>query len=66
MFRYARIYIRALNAEGVHLVQKIRDVFVRQLKAVSLEPKAEEQLFLNNALLESGHAVRYDGGAKEE
>jgi micrococcal nuclease len=23
-------------------------------------------LFLNNALLESGHAVRYDGGAKEE
>ena len=22
--------------------------------------------FLNNALLESGHAIRYDGGAKEE
>ena len=44
----------------------LADVFVRQLKAASLEPKVEEELFLNNALLEHGYAVRYDGGAKEE
>jgi hypothetical protein len=26
----------------------------------------EAPVFLNNALLENGHAVRYNGGAKEE
>lgn len=30
------------------------------------EASAKEATFLNNALLEAGHAVRYDGGAKEE
>jgi endonuclease YncB( thermonuclease family) len=48
----------------------LADVFLRpavsdKLKAKSLEPKAE--VFLNNALLENGHAVRYDGeGPKAE
>jgi hypothetical protein len=32
-----------------------------KLKAFSLEPTAE-----GSALLESRHAIRYDGGAKEE
>ncbi len=42
----------------------LADVFLRpaaseKLEAENLEPKTE--IFLNNALLENGHAVRYDG-----
>lgn len=58
----------------------LADVFVGQtgsteLGAESSTPAADSNsslvtshssLFLNNALLEAGHAVRYDGGTKEE
>ena len=31
-----------------------------------VQPVILAEIFLNNALLEAGHAVRYDGGAKED
>ncbi|HWA86900.1 MAG TPA: DUF1016 N-terminal domain-containing protein [Opitutus sp.] len=37
-----------------------------QLSTLKSQPGADSiAVFLNNALLESGHAIRYDGGAKE-
>jgi endonuclease YncB( thermonuclease family) len=52
----------------------LADVFVGELGARSSEPgdrisgaqPGAAPTFLNNALLEAGHAIRYDGGAKEE
>jgi endonuclease YncB( thermonuclease family) len=65
--RAAKLFVEGLIKAGDEVVvgttkpdkydRYLADVFVGQ-------PKAE--LFLNNALLEAGHAVRYDGGAKEE
>lgn len=45
----------------------LADVFIGRSQAESSERRADGAwLFLNNALLQNGHAVRYDGGAKEE
>ncbi len=52
----------------------LADVFIGESRDVAglVEPgpgsttPATTEIFLNNALLESGHAIRYDGGAKEE
>jgi endonuclease YncB( thermonuclease family) len=44
----------------------LAEVFFKRAKGEGPEAKGEEEIFLNNALLENGHAVRYDGGAKEE
>ncbi len=52
----------------------LADVFVGELGARSSEPgdrisgfqPGAAPTFLNNALLEAGHAIRYNGGAKEE
>jgi endonuclease YncB( thermonuclease family) len=44
----------------------LADVFaVTKRGAEGAEPRAAEEIFLNNSLLEGGYAVRYDGGAKE-
>jgi endonuclease YncB( thermonuclease family) len=50
-----------LRAESLEL----RDRSASQVSTLSPQPTAAP-LLLNNALLEAGHAVRYDGGAKEE
>ncbi|MBI5382231.1 MAG: thermonuclease family protein [Opitutae bacterium] len=49
----------------------LADVFIGEAagskpKADSMAPAAAGTVFLNNALLSAGHAIRYDGGAKEE
>ena len=52
----------------------LADVFVGEHGARSSEPgdrisgfqPGAAPTFLNNALLEAGHAIRYNGGAKEE
>ncbi|MBI4626107.1 MAG: hypothetical protein HY736_23165 [Verrucomicrobia bacterium] len=42
------------------------DKYDRYLADVFLELKSGETLFLNNALLENGHAVRMDGDAPRD
>jgi endonuclease YncB( thermonuclease family) len=78
--RAAKAFVDALLKPGDEVIicttkpdkyeRYLADVFVRaissKLKVESLEPTAESFAFLNNALLEGDHAVRYDGGAKEE
>jgi len=77
--RAAKRYVDGLVRTGDEVVvsttkpdkydRYLADVFLRpaasdQLKADRFEPDAE--IFLNNALLEAGHAVRYEGvGPKE-
>jgi hypothetical protein len=39
---------------------------VSRLSTLSSQLDAEGGAFLNNALLQHGHAERYDGGPKEE
>ncbi|HUR58348.1 MAG TPA: thermonuclease family protein, partial [Opitutaceae bacterium] len=51
--------------------RSLADVFLTNPKSVSQLPATDSQLaaggvFLNNALLQNGHAVRYDGGPKDE
>jgi hypothetical protein len=45
-------------------------VFVREkpprAESPELRAKPPEEIFLNNALLQAGHAERYDGGPKDE
>jgi endonuclease YncB( thermonuclease family) len=43
----------------------LADVFLPKLFAQSSEASAKEGVFLNNELLRTGHAIRYEGGAKE-
>jgi endonuclease YncB( thermonuclease family) len=47
--------------------RSLADVFVRAKKPGATGPESEAgEIFLNNALLQGGHAVRYDGGPKDE
>ena len=59
----ADVFIRQLRVESSELSDR-GSAKASQPSALNSQPAAE--LFLNNALLENGHAVRYDGGAKEE
>jgi endonuclease YncB( thermonuclease family) len=59
----ARRFVQALidPAVTVTLVTTKPDKYDRYLVDVYIETKTGEIIFLNNALLESGHAVRSDG-----
>lgn len=58
----ADVFISRLRAESREL--RDRSAQISQPSSLNAQPAAE--IFLNNALLEAGHAVRYDGGTKEE
>lgn len=44
----------------------LADVFLINSSDKSVEASAKEGTFLNNALLTAHHAVRYEGGSKEQ
>ena len=54
---------RVDHARGVILTTTKPDKYDRYLADVFLEADSGEAVFLNNALLEHGHAVRSDGSA---
>lgn len=71
--RAAKAFVETLLSPGdeVILCTTKPDKYDRYLADVffgskSSEASAKEDAFLNNALLSSHHATRYDGGAKEE
>jgi endonuclease YncB( thermonuclease family) len=79
--RAAKRFVESLVAVGDGVIlsttkpdkynRSLADVFVpmKKLRAESPELRdgpAGEFLFLNNALLQNRHAVRYDGGPKDE
>jgi len=59
----ADVSVRAVS-DKLKAVSPGQESTENEPKAYSLEPTAA--LFLNNALLSAGHAIRYDDGAKEE
>lgn len=70
--RAAKTYVETLLSPGDEVIvcttkpdkydRYLADVF---LVSQSSEASAKEDTFLNNALLSSGHAIRYEGGEKE-
>ena len=67
--RAAKKFVDGLLKAGDEAIVSTRrpDKYDRYLADVFVgEPGAENEVFLNNALLAGGYAVRYDGGAKEE
>lgn len=73
--RAAKAYVETLLAVGDAVTLRttkpdkydryLADVFLPKSSAQSSESSAKEDVFLNNALLSTGHAIRYDGGAKQ-
>ena len=62
----ADVFIRELRAKSSEWSART-PAPVSQLSTLNAQPGANgPSAFLNNALLEAGHAIRYDGGAKEE
>ena len=71
--RAAKAFVEKLLSPGDEVIvcttkpdkydRYLADVF---LVSQSSEASAKEDVFLNNALLSSGHAIRYDGSAKED
>ncbi len=61
----ADVFIRQSRAESLEL--RDRSDSVSQPSSLNSQLGADGTVaFLNNALLSAGHAIRYDGGAKEE
>lgn len=53
-------------AEEITLVTSKVDKYDRYLADIYLRLKSGEEVFLNNALLENGHAVRMDDAKQDE
>ena len=51
------------ETEGVTITTSKADKYDRYLADVFLHRRSGEEVFLNNALLENGHAVRFDASA---
>jgi endonuclease YncB( thermonuclease family) len=74
--RAAKRFVESLVAPGDEVIlsttkpdkydRSLADVFVRARNQAKNGESENEEIFLNNALLQNGHAVRYDGGPKDE
>jgi endonuclease YncB( thermonuclease family) len=64
--RLARVsHCRAVEALDVTIVTSKVDKYDRYLADVHLTLRSGEEVFLNNHLLQHGHAVRTDGATAE-